>query len=116
MRTMSRHMQKTGCEKKPGSNEPGLRYWPREADTITFQEGLLNLRATGGGGLVRNATAQCGTIMANTEAMQQASRSHVSHAEIGGLSNDNQDGQRCALLTTKSRNTCTRATVFSSSG
>ena len=27
-----------------------------------------------------------------------------------------QDGQRCALLTTKSRNTCTRATVFNSSG
>jgi hypothetical protein len=26
------------------------------------------------------------------------------------------DGQRCALLTTKSRNTCTRATVFNSSG
>lgn len=26
-------------EKKPGSSEPGLRYWPREADTITFQEG-----------------------------------------------------------------------------
>jgi hypothetical protein len=26
-------------EKKPGSQEPGLRYWPREADTITFQEG-----------------------------------------------------------------------------
>ena len=113
---MSRHVRKTGCEKKPGSNEPGLRYWPREADTITFQEGLLNLRVTGGGGLVRNAIAQCEGIMFSTEAMQQASRSHVSHAEIGGLSNDNQDGQRCALLTTKSRNTCTRATVFSSSG
>jgi|SRR5579864_8553465 len=27
-----------------------------------------------------------------------------------------QDGQRCALLTTKSRNTWTRATVFNSSG
>ena len=33
-----------------------------------------------------------------------------------GLSTDNQEGQRCALLTTKSRNTCTRATVFNSSG
>ena len=33
-------------EKKPGSKEPGLRYWPREADTITFQEGLLSFRAT----------------------------------------------------------------------
>ena len=38
------------AQKKPGSHEPGLRYWPREADTITFQEGLLNVRATGGGG------------------------------------------------------------------
>ena len=28
----------------------------------------------------------------------------------------NYDGQRCALLTTKSRNTCTRATDFNSSG
>ena len=37
-------------QKKPGSKEPGSRYWPREADTITFQEGLLNFRATGGGG------------------------------------------------------------------
>jgi hypothetical protein len=27
-----------------------------------------------------------------------------------------QDGQRCALLTTKSRKTCTRATLFNSSG
>jgi len=26
-------------KKKPGSIEPGLRYWPCEADTITFQEG-----------------------------------------------------------------------------
>jgi len=29
---------------------------------------------------------------------------------------EDHDGQRCALLTTKSRNTCTRATVFNSSG
>lgn len=42
-------------EKKAGPQEPGLRYWPREADTITFQEGLLNFRATGGGGQIRNA-------------------------------------------------------------
>jgi hypothetical protein len=26
-------------KKKPGSIEPGLRFWPCEADTITFQEG-----------------------------------------------------------------------------
>jgi hypothetical protein len=31
--------KKAGFEKKPGSFEPGLRYWPIEADTITFQEG-----------------------------------------------------------------------------
>jgi hypothetical protein len=37
-------------KKKPGSKEPGLRQWPREADTITFQEDLLSLRVTGGGG------------------------------------------------------------------
>src|SRR5260370_42582388 len=30
-------------KKKPGSSEPGLRYWPREADTITFQEGFTEL-------------------------------------------------------------------------
>ena len=26
-------------KKKPGSEEPGFKYWPRWADTITFQEG-----------------------------------------------------------------------------
>jgi hypothetical protein len=54
--------------------------------------------------------------MISVHAMRQPFTPHVSHAETGGLSSDNQDGQRCALLTTKSRNTCTRATVFSSSG
>jgi hypothetical protein len=49
-------------------------------------------------------------------ALRQPFTPHVSHAEIAGLSSDNQEGQRCALLTTKSRNTCTRATVFNSSG
>jgi hypothetical protein len=65
---------------------------------------------------MRNATAQREDTMIRVRALQQPPRPHVSHAEIGGLSNDNQDGQRCALLTTKSRNTCTRATVFNSSG
>lgn len=65
---------------------------------------------------MRNATAQRVDSMIRVRAVQQARRSHVRHAEIGGLSTDNQDGQRCALLTTKSRNTCTRATVFNSSG
>jgi hypothetical protein len=65
---------------------------------------------------MRNAKAQREDIMIRVEALQQPPGPHVSHAEIGGLSSDNQDGQRCALLTTKSRNTCTRATVFNSSG
>src|SRR6187399_685085 len=71
-------------EKKPGSNEPGLRYWPREADTITFQEGLLSARATGGGGQMRNTNAQRKDIMIRVSALQQLPKSHVSHAEIGG--------------------------------
>jgi hypothetical protein len=45
-------------KKKPGPTEPGLRYWPREADTITFQEELLSARATGGGGQMRDTNAQ----------------------------------------------------------
>jgi len=65
---------------------------------------------------MRNANAQRRNIMIRVGALQQPSGKHVSHAETGGLSTDNQDGQRCALLTTKSRNTCTRATVFNSSG
>jgi hypothetical protein len=58
---------------------------------------------------MRNANAQRTHIIVPARAMRQASGPHVSHAL-------NQDGQRCALLTTKSRKTCTRATVFSSSG
>jgi hypothetical protein len=58
---------------------------------------------------MRNAKAQCTNIMVPACARQQPSEPHVRHAQ-------NQDGQRCALLTTKSRNTCTRATVFNSSG
>lgn len=58
---------------------------------------------------MRVTTSQHTSIMVRVDALQQPSEPHVSHAEI-------QDGQRCALLTTKSRNTCTRATVFNSSG
>ena len=58
---------------------------------------------------MRNANAQRRNSMVRVSASQQPPGPHVSHAE-------NQDGQRCALLTTKSRNTCTRATVFNSSG
>ena len=65
---------------------------------------------------MRNANTQRKRTMIRLGALQQPPESHVSHAEIGGLSSVNQDGQRCALLTTKSRNTCTRATVFNSSG
>jgi len=75
-------------EKKPGSKEPGLRHWPREADTITFQEGLLSLRATGGGGQMRNANAQRGHIMVRVSTLQQAPAKHVSHAEIEGFTEE----------------------------
>ncbi len=76
--------QGTECEKKPGSSEPGLRYWPCEADTITFQEGLLSFRATGGGGQMRNANAQCANTMIRAGALRQPPAPHVSHAETGG--------------------------------
>src|SRR5947199_10121794 len=66
--------------KKAGPKEPGLRYWPREADTITFQEGLLNCRATGGGGHMRDATAQRSSTMILISAVRQPSEPHVSHA------------------------------------
>src|ERR1700760_2335517 len=69
------------AEKKPDP-KARLRYWPREADTITFQEGLLNSRATGGGGQMRNAKAQRASSMGSTSGMQQQPRPHVSHAEI----------------------------------
>ena len=62
---------------------------------------------------MRNANAQRAHIIVPALAMRQAPGPHVSHAINRYKS---QDGQRCALLTTKSRNTCTRATVFSSSG
>jgi hypothetical protein len=70
-------------QKKAGLKEPGLRYWPREADTITFQEGLLSFRATGGGGQMRDAKAQRTNIMIRVSGLQQAPGPHVSHAEIG---------------------------------
>jgi hypothetical protein len=73
-------------KKKPDSREPGLRYWPREADTITFQEGLLNARAAGGGGQMRNANAQRKHSMIPAGALQQLGCEHVSHAETGGFS------------------------------
>jgi hypothetical protein len=66
---------------------------------------------------MRNANAQRVCIIVPSRALRQPSTPHVSHAETGGSKGAAiYDGQRCALLTTKSRNTCTRATVFSSSG
>ena len=78
---------------------------------------------------MRNAIAQRGNTMIPIGAMHKPSKPHVRHAETGAFiraanppsgrrssADDAQEGQRCALLTTKSRNTCTRATVFSSSG
>lgn len=71
---------------------------------------------------MRNANAQRRYSMVPAGALQQPPPKHVSHAETGGFDKSHNDlaqdydGQRCALLTTKSRNTCTRATVFSSSG
>lgn len=65
---------------------------------------------------MRNTNAQRTITMILIGAMQQPWKPHVSHAETAGGSFASQDGQRCALLTTKSRNTCTRATVFNSSG
>src|SRR4051812_28285752 len=70
-------------KKKPGPREPGLRYWPREADTITFQEGLLNHRATGGGGHMRDAIDQRSSTMILISAVRQPSEPHVSHAVSG---------------------------------
>jgi len=69
---------KIPSEKKPDSFESGLRYWPREADTITFQEGLLSPRATGGGGqcATRNLSRRYydprGCLAASTRAACQS--------------------------------------------
>jgi len=65
---------------------------------------------------MRNASTQRKSTMLSVDVLQQAPCRMSVMRRPGGLSTDNQDGQRCALLTTKSRNTCTRATVFSSSG
>jgi hypothetical protein len=73
------------AKKKPGSKEPGLRYWPREADTITFQEGLLSFRAAGGGGHMRDANAQRASTMIPIGALHQPPEPHVSHAESRGV-------------------------------
>jgi hypothetical protein len=70
---------------------------------------------------MRDATAQRSSIMILISAVRQPSEPQVSHAVNGpsiksANNKGHYEGQRCALLTTKSRNTCTRATVFNSSG
>jgi hypothetical protein len=65
---------------------------------------------------MRDANSQRASSMIPVSALHQPPSPHVSHAETEGETSNPQDGQRCALLTTKSRNTCTRATVFNSSG
>src|ERR1700692_2990130 len=77
-------LQRARAQKKAGPKEPGLRYWPREADTITFQEGLLNFRVAGGGGQMRNSKAQRGNTMIPDGAPRKPFTPHVSHAESGG--------------------------------
>jgi hypothetical protein len=62
-----------------------------------------------------SANPQLAISMILDSDAHQPLTSHVSHAKIAGESAF-YDGQRCALLTTKSRNTCTRATDFNSSG
>src|SRR6516225_11414127 len=49
-RTVNARGRCSSVQKKAGPERARLKVWPREADTITFQEGLLSARATGGGG------------------------------------------------------------------
>jgi hypothetical protein len=91
---------------------------------------------------MRNANSQLADSMILVRALHQPPAPHVSHAETEGETSNppsplrsfvaarravafakageenpsTHDGQRCALLTTKSRKTCTRATLFNSSG
>ncbi len=64
---------------------------------------------------MRNANSQRVKSMILVSVTQQPCMSHVSHAMTEGVPSC-YSRQRCALLTMKSRNACTRATVFSSSG
>jgi hypothetical protein len=82
-RNFRRHFDEVTA-KKSRAQRARLRYWPREADTITFQEGLLSFRATGGGGQRRNANAQRENIMVCIGAARQPPAPHVSHAGIAG--------------------------------
>jgi hypothetical protein len=76
---------KQNAKKSRTQKSPALRHWPREADTITFQEGLLNFRATGGGGHMRDTAVQRGDTMIPIGGSQQAPEPHVSHAESGAI-------------------------------
>jgi hypothetical protein len=67
--------------KKAGLWRARLKVLASEADTITFQEGLLSFRATGGGGQMRNAFSQREDSMIPAGGLQQAVEPHVSHAQ-----------------------------------
>ena len=70
---LSTHLKRLqpDAEKSRAQTSPAKVVGPREADTITFQEGLLNFRATGGGGQMRNANAQRVAIIVPASVMQQ---------------------------------------------
>ena len=81
----------------------------------------------GGRFICSNAVADRRRGRLREQAVRYGSHCAVSGSEIpqkpgcGEIPNcgavpEVYDGQRCALLTTKSRNTCTRATDFNSSG
>ena len=80
-RTVNARGRCSSVQKKAGPERARLKVWPREADTITFQEGLLSARATGGGGQMRNANAQGKSIMVRARVMRQQAGPHVSHAQ-----------------------------------
>jgi hypothetical protein len=94
--------QKQASKKSRARKSPASRYWPREADTITFQEGLLNSRATGGGGQMRNANAQRLIIMVRVGVLRQPFTPHVRHAETGGFCHQSEVGKRIVVPRAKS--------------
>jgi hypothetical protein len=84
-----------------------------KADTITFQEGLLDAALLEEEGDNARATFSVSQVwVKQTPASKRPRRMSVMHQR----ERKDYEGQRCALLTMKSRNTCTRATDFSSSG
>jgi len=64
---------RVAVKKIAGLKEPGWKYWPYEADTITFQEGFPSARATGGGG-------KCATRSLSTEPLWSLALPRRNHA------------------------------------